>query len=89
VFPLQVVVLLAQPGRDFSGGQFVLIEQRPRLQSRAQVIELRQGDAVVFAVHRRPVRGTRGTYRVSMRHGVSEILGGHRHTLGVIFHDAT
>ena len=88
VFPLQVAVLLAEPGRDFTGGEFVLTEQRPRMQSRASVVPLRQGDAVVFAVHHRPVRGTRGTYRVNLRHGVSEILSGHRHTLGIIFHDA-
>jgi len=89
VFPLQVAILLAEPGRDFSGGEFVLTEQRPRMQSRVQVIDLHQGDAVVFAVHHRPVWGTRGFYRVNMRHGVSEIRGGHRHTLGIIFHDAT
>jgi hypothetical protein len=89
VFPLQVAILLAAPGRDFSGGQFVLTEQRPRMQSRAQVVELQQGDAVVFAVHHRPVRGTRGFYRVNMRHGVSELRSGRRHTLGIIFHDAT
>jgi uncharacterized protein len=88
VFPLQVAVLLAEPGRDFRGGEFVLAEQRPRMQTRAQVVELRQGDAVVFAVHHRPVRGTRGFYRVNMRHGVSEMRAGHRHTLGIIFHDA-
>ena len=88
VFPLQVAVLLAEPGRDFTGGELVLTEQRPRMQSRASVVPLRQGDAVVFAVHHRPVRGTRGTYRVNLRHGVSEILSGHRHTLGIIFHDA-
>lgn len=89
VFPLQVAVLLSEPGRDFSGGEFVLTEQRPRMQSRAAVVPLRQGDGVVFAVHHRPVRGTRGTYRVNLRHGVSEILNGRRHTVGVIFHDAT
>ena len=88
VFPLQVAVLLAEPGRDFTGGEFVLTEQRPRMQSRASVVPLRQGDAVVFAVHHRPVRGTRGTYRVNLRHGVSEILSGNSHTLGIIFHDA-
>jgi len=88
VFPLQVAVLLAAPGRDFEGGEFVLTEQRPRMQSRVQVIGLRQGDAVVFAVHHRPVRGTRGFYRVNLRHGVSEVRRGHRHTLGIIFHDA-
>ena len=88
VFPLQVAVLLAEPGRDFRGGEFILAEQRPRMQTRAQVVDLRQGDAVGFAVHHRPVRGTRGFYRVNMRHGVSEIRFGHRHTLGIIFHDA-
>jgi len=89
VFPLQVAVLLSEPGRDFSGGEFVLTEQRPRMQSRPQVVPLRQGDAVVFAVHHRPVHGTRGVYRVSHRHGVSRVLDGHRHTLGIIFHDAS
>ncbi|GAB2615770.1 2OG-Fe(II) oxygenase [Novilysobacter erysipheiresistens] len=88
VFPLQVAVLLSQPGRDFEGGEFVLTEQRPRMQSRPEVVSLQQGDAVVFAVHQRPVRGTRGSYRVNLRHGVSRIRRGHRHTLGVIFHDA-
>ena len=88
VFPLQVAVLLEEPGRDFRGGEFVLVEQRPRMQTRAQVVDLRQGDAVVFTVHHRPVRGTRGFYRVNMRHGVSEMRAGHRHTLGIIFHDA-
>jgi hypothetical protein len=88
VFPLQVAILLAEPGRDFTGGEFVLAEQRPRMQTRAQVVDLHQGDAVVFAVHHRPVRGTRGYYRVNMRHGVSEVRRGHRHTLGIIFHDA-
>ena len=88
VFPLQVAVLLEEPGRDFRGGEFVLVEQRPRLQTRAQVVDLRQGDAVVFAVRHRPVRGTRGFYRVNVRHGVSEMRAGHRHTLGIIFHDA-
>jgi hypothetical protein len=88
VFPLQVAVLLSQPGRDFTGGEFVLTEQRPRMQSRAEVVPLEQGDAVVFAVHHRPVQGTRGIYRVNMRHGVSRLRSGHRHTLGVIFHDA-
>jgi hypothetical protein len=89
VFPLQVAILLSEPGRDFDGGEFVLTEQRPRMQSRASVVPLRQGDGVVFAVHHRPVRGTRGTYRVNLRHGVSEIRRGRRNTLGVIFHDAT
>ncbi len=88
VFPLQVAILLAEPGRDFTGGEFVLTEQRPRMQSRAAVVPLRQGDGVVFAVHHRPVQGSRGTYRVNLRHGVSEILSGRRHTLGIIFHDA-
>jgi uncharacterized protein len=89
VFPLQVAVLLSQPRRDFTGGEFVLTEQRPRMQSRAEVVSLEQGDAVVFAVHQRPVAGTRGVYRVNMRHGVSRIVTGNRYTLGVIFHDAT
>ena len=89
VFPLQVVVLLSEPGRDFTGGEFVMTEQRPRMQSRPMVLPLRQGDAAVVAVHHRPVQGTRGTYRVNLRHGVSRVRSGHRHTLGVIFHDAT
>ena len=89
VFPLQVAILLSQPGRDFTGGEFVMTEQRPRMQSRAEVVPLRQGDAVVFAVHHRPVQGTRGVYRVNLRHGVSRLRSGHRHTLGIIFHDAT
>jgi len=88
VFPLQVAILLSKPGRDFTGGEFVLTEQRPRMQSRAEVVSLTQGDAVAFAVHHRPVQGTRGTYRVNMRHGVSRLRSGHRHTVGVIFHDA-
>jgi hypothetical protein len=88
VFPIQVAMLLSEPGRDFTGGDFVLTEQRPRMQSRAEVVPLRQGDAVAFAVHHRPVQGTRGTYRVNLRHGVSRIRHGHRHTLGIIFHDA-
>ncbi len=88
VFPIQVAVLLSEPGRDFTGGEFVLTEQRPRMQSRAEVVPLRQGDAVAFAVHNRPVEGTRGTYRVNLRHGVSRLRSGHRHTLGLIFHDA-
>ncbi len=88
VFPLQLAILLSEPERDFSGGEFVLTEQRPRMQSRPQVVPLRQGDAVVFAVHQRPVQGTRGSYRVNLRHGVSRIRSGHRHTLGIIFHDA-
>jgi hypothetical protein len=88
VFPLQLTVLLSQPDRDFTGGEFVLTEQRPRMQSRAEVVPLGQGDAVVFAVHHRPVRGTRGDYRVNLRHGVSRVRSGRRQTLGVIFHDA-
>jgi uncharacterized protein len=88
VFPIQVAILLSEPGRDFEGGEFVLTEQRPRMQSRAEVVPLRQGDAVAFAVHVRPVQGTRGAYRVNMRHGVSRLRSGQRHTLGVIFHDA-
>lgn len=88
VFPLQLTILLSQPGRDFSGGEFVLTEQRPRMQSRPEVVPLRQGDAVVFAVHHRPVQGGHGVYRVNMRHGVSRVRIGRRHTLGVIFHDA-
>jgi hypothetical protein len=88
VFPLQMTILLSEPGQDFTGGEFVLTEQRPRMQSRAEVVPLRRGDAVVFAVHHRPVRGARGTYRVTLRHGVSRLRSGHRHTLGVIFHDA-
>ena len=89
VFPLQVAVLLSEPGRDFTGGEFVLTEQRPRMQSRAEVVPLTQGDAVVFAVHHRPVQGTRGAYRVNLRHGVSRLRSGRRHTVGIIFHDAT
>jgi hypothetical protein len=88
VFPLQVAILLSEPGRDFSGGEFVLTEQRPRMQSRPEVVPLTQGDAVAFAVHVRPVQGTRGFYRVNLRHGVSRLRSGHRHTVGVIFHDA-
>jgi len=88
VFPLQLAILLSEPGRDFQGGEFVMTEQRPRMQSRAEVVPLRQGDGVVFAVHNRPVKGTRGVYRVNLRHGVSRLRAGRRHTLGVIFHDA-
>jgi len=88
VFPLQLAVLLSAPGIDFTGGEFVLTEQRPRMQSRAEVVPLAQGGAVIFAVHQRPVRGTRGCYRVNLRHGVSRLRGGCRHTLGIIFHDA-
>jgi hypothetical protein len=87
VFPLQVAILLSEPGRDFEGGEFVLTEQRPRAQSRAMVVPLARGDGVAFAVSHRPVRGTRGTYRVNFRHGVSEVRAGRRHTLGIIFHD--
>jgi hypothetical protein len=87
-FPLQVTVLLSSPDDDFTGGEFVLTEQRPRMQSRVEVVPLQQGDAVLFAVHNRPVRGTKGTYRVNLRHGVSRIRSGQRHTLGIIFHDA-
>jgi hypothetical protein len=88
VFPLQLTILLSQPGRDFIGGEFVMTEQRPRMQSRVQVVPLRQGDAVVFAVHHRPMRGTRGVYRVNLRHGVSRIRSGQRYAAGIIFHDA-
>lgn len=89
VFPLQATFLLSTPGRDFTGGEFVMTEQRPRMQSRAQVIPLGRGEAVIFAVNRRPVRGARGIYRVTMRHGVSRLTSGSRFTLGIIFHDAT
>lgn len=89
VFPLQVAILLSEPGKDFTGGEFVMTEQRPRMQSRAEVVSLRKGDAVVFAVSQRPVQGTRGTYRVNLRHGVSRLHTGQRQTLGIIFHDAT
>jgi hypothetical protein len=88
VFPIQVAVLLSAPGRDFAGGEFVLTEQRPRMQSRVEVVPLGKGDAVAFAVHHRPVRGARGVYRVNLRHGVSRIRAGRRKTLGLIFHDA-
>ena len=88
VFPLQVAVLLAEPGADFTGGEFVLTEQRPRQQSRAMVVPLAKGDGVVFAVNSRPVKGSRGDYQAKMRHGVSRLLTGQRHTLGIIFHDA-
>jgi len=88
VFPLQVAILLSQPGRDFTGGEFVLTEQRPRMQSRVEVVPLGCGDAVIFAVNHRPVQGSRGVYRVALRHGVSRLRSGRRHTLGVIFHDA-
>jgi hypothetical protein len=88
VFPIQTAILLSQPGRDFTGGEFVLTEQRPRMQSRAEVVPLEQGDAVIFAVSHRPVQGTRGPYRVNLRHGVSRLRSGRRHTVGIIFHDA-
>jgi hypothetical protein len=88
VFPLQVTILLSKPDQDFSGGEFVMTERRPRMQSRPIVVPLRQGDGVVFAVHNRPVQGARGVYRVSLRHGVSRIRSGHRYTAGIIFHDA-
>ena len=88
VFPIQVAILLSEPSRDFTGGEFVLTEQRPRMQSRPEVVPLCQGDAVAFAVHHRPVKGTRGFYRVNFRHGVSRLRSGRRHTLGIIFHDA-
>ena len=87
-FPLQVAILLSEPGVDFTGGEFVLTEQRPRMQSRVEVVPLRQGDAVAFAVHNRPVQGTKGNYRVNLRHGVSRLRSGRRHTVGIIFHDA-
>jgi hypothetical protein len=89
VFPLQLAVLLSQPGADFTGGEFVLTEQRPRMQSRPQVVALSKGDAVIFAVQHRPMRGSRGFYKVNLRHGVSSLHSGQRHTLGIIFHDAT
>ena len=88
VFPIQVAFVLSQAGRDFTGGEFILTEQRPRMQSRPEVVSLQQGDAVAFAVHHRPVAGSRGTYRVNMRHGVSRLRSGRRYTLGIIFHDA-
>lgn len=88
-FPFQIAILLSQPGEDFEGGEFVIVEQRPRMQSRAHVVPLRQGDAIVFAVNEAPRAGTRGTYRVKLRHGVSEVRAGERFTLGVIFHDAS
>jgi hypothetical protein len=88
VFPIQVAFLLSEPDEDFTGGEFVLTEQRPRMQSRPEVVRLRRGDAVAFAVHHRPVQGTKGIYRVNMRHGVSRITSGQRHTMGIIFHDA-
>jgi uncharacterized protein len=88
LFPLQVAFLLSVPDEDFTGGEFILTEQRPRMQSRAEVVSLKQGDGVIFAVDHRPVQGTRGAYRVSLRHGVNRLRSGHRHTLGIIFHDA-
>lgn len=88
-FPIQVAILLSEPGKDFTGGEFVLTEQRPRMQSRVEVVPLRQGDAVAFAVHNRPVQGAKGNYRVNLRHGVSRVRSGKRHTVGIIFHDAT
>ena len=88
VFPLQLAILLSEPGKDFTGGEFVMTEQRPRMQSRPIVLPLRQGDGAVFAVNNRPVQGTRGVYRVKLRHGVSRVRSGHRHTVGIIFHDA-
>lgn len=87
-FPLQLTILLSDPRKDFTGGEFVMTEQRPRMQSRPDVVPLQQGDAVVFAVNQRPVQGTRGVYRVTLRHGVSRVRSGHRHTAGIIFHDA-
>jgi hypothetical protein len=88
VFPMQVAFLLSEPGKDFEGGEFVLTEQRPRMQTRPEVVPLKKGDAVIFAVHQRPHKGTKGHYRVHMRHGVSKLRKGHRHTMGIIFHDA-
>lgn len=88
-FPIQVAILLSEPGMDFTGGEFVLAEQRPRMQSRVEVVPLRQGDGVAFAVHNRPVQGAKGSYRVNLRHGVSRLRSGMRHTVGIIFHDAT
>jgi len=88
VFPLQLTILLSEPERDFTGGEFVMTEQRPRMQSRAEVVPLRQGDAVIFAVNERPMRGARGAYRVKLRHGVSRVRSGRRYTAGIIFHDA-
>lgn len=88
VFPLQLAILLSEPERDFTGGEFLLTEQRPRMQSRGEVVPLTRGGGVIFPVHHRPVQGSRGVYRVNMRHGVSRLRSGHRHTLGIIFHDA-
>ena len=89
VFPIQIAILLSEPGADFTGGEFCMTEQRPRMQSRVEVVPLRQGDAVAFAVNNRPVQGTRGSYRVKLRHGVSRVRSGLRHTAGIIFHDAS
>jgi uncharacterized protein len=88
VFPLQVVILLSDPAHDFTGGEFLLVEQRPRAQSRGEIVPLRQGDAAIFPVHHRPVRGAKGPYRMTMRHGVSRVRSGDRQTMGLIFHDA-
>jgi hypothetical protein len=88
IFQLQVTILLSEPEHDFTGGEFVLTEQRPRMQSRPEVVPLRKGDALIFAIHHRPVQGTRGSYRVNLRHGVSRVRSGRRHTIGIIFHDA-
>lgn len=88
VFPLQMAVLLSEPGEDFEGGEFVITEQRPRMQSKVNVVHLRQGDAVIFAVHHKPVNGVKGVYRVNLRHGVSRVMSGNRYTLGIILHDA-
>jgi hypothetical protein len=88
VFPIQIAILLSEPGKDFTGGEFMMTEQRPLMQSRVEVVQLHKGDAVVFAVSRRPVQGTRGSYRADLRHGVSRLHSGHRHTLGIIFHDS-
>jgi hypothetical protein len=88
VFPLQLAILLSEPERDFTGGEFLLTEQRPRMQSRGEVVPLTRGTGVIFPVHHRPVQGSRGVYRVNMRHGVSRLRSGARHTLGIIFHDA-
>ncbi len=88
MFPLQLTILLSAPAADFTGGEFLLVEQRPRAQSKGEVVPLAQGEAVIFAVHHRPVQGTRGAYRVKLRHGVSRVRSGQRFTLGVIFHDA-
>ena len=88
VFPMQIAILLDQPGEDFTGGEFVMIEQRPRMQTRAMVLPLKKGDAAVFAVNSRPMKGARGDYQVKLNHGVSKLYAGKRHTVGVIFHDA-